>query len=192
MYGGELFTDLQQVSEADLAKNYFVPVSEISTMLDFLQNQKIITYLKQGFLPTITFLTPRYDAKLLPIQERRLDQLKKRELTKANSMINYASTTNKCRSNLILQYFNEIPELGCGVCDYCVSQKRKKNSNPVEFENYKNQILILLENVHQMNPEALKNTLLPQKEKVFIGAIEFLLENDQIRYNASGELELKK
>lgn len=192
MYGGELFTDLQQISEADLAKNYFVPISEISTMLDLLQKQNIITYLKQGFLPTITFLTPRYDAKLLPIQERRLRLLKNRELTKANSMINYALATDKCRSNLILQYFNEIPEQGCGACDYCVSQKRKKNFNSLDLENYKNQILILLENIQPINPEALKNTLLPQKEKVFINAIELLLEADRIKYNSNGELFIKK
>ncbi len=192
MYGGELFTDLQQVSEADLAKNYFVPVSEIMAMLDLLQKQNIITYLKQSFLPTITFLTTRYDAKILPIQERRLLLMKNRELSKANAIINYASITNKCRSNLILQYFNEIPEEGCGACDYCVSQKRKNNINSADLENYKNQILLLLENVQQINPEALKNTLLPKKEKIFITAIEMLLENDQIMYNSDGELVIKK
>jgi ATP-dependent DNA helicase RecQ len=187
MYGGELFTDFQTISEGQIAKNFMFQLPEITKMLDFLAQNNIINYQKQSQLPTITYLTPRYDAKLLPIQERNILFRKNRDLEKANAMCNYASNTSQCRSNIILQYFNEIPESKCGVCDVCIAEKNKfKNTQP-EIDLYKAQILSVVENT-TINPDQLKNTLIPKSEKLFVEAIKLLLEEGKLKYNQVGEL----
>jgi ATP-dependent DNA helicase RecQ len=187
MYGGELFTDFQTISEAQIASKFMLQLSEIIKMLDYLAQNNIINYQKQSQLPTITYLTPRFDAKLLPIQEKNILFRKNRDLQKANAMCNYASNASLCRSNIILQYFNEIPESKCSVCDVCIGEKNKNKNHQPEIDLYKSQILSVVENT-TINPDQLKNTLIPKSEKLFIEAIKLLLEEGKLKYNQQGEL----
>jgi ATP-dependent DNA helicase RecQ len=189
MYGGDLFTDHQVISESLIAKNYSVPEAEIVKMLEFLEQNKMIAYLKQNNSPKITYLTPRYDAKSLPINEKNILFRKKRDFDKANAMINFAKNQSLCRSNEILTYFNEISENTCGVCDVCIKKKKAPKTNNLVFDTYKEQILAVLATSTNM-PEHLKNIISPSNEQLFIDAIAYLLENNQIKYISGGELTI--
>ncbi|MES2794479.1 MAG: ATP-dependent DNA helicase RecQ [Bacteroidota bacterium] len=190
MYGGDLFTDFQTISETLIAKNYLLPVVEIVKLLDFLHSNKIINYLKQSNLPTITYLSPRYDAKLLPIKEQNILFRKNRDLNKAKAMINFANQENQCRSKIILEYFNEIVESDCGICDNCLKNKKLGKNFNEEIGSYQVKITLLLE-AGPMSAEQLKNTIFPKSEKLFTEAIELLLENDHLIYTHNGDLILK-
>ena len=189
MYGGDLFTDFQQISETEIAKKYLLPLPEIFKILDLLHSQKIINYLKMSSLPTVTFLTYRYDSKILPIKEKEILLRKNRDLNKANSMIHFAENTTICRSKMILEYFNETAILDCGICDYCINKKRALVSNSSEIILYQSQILVLLLD-NPMSIQSITRTLFPKNEKYFIEAIEVLLENNKIKYNENGLLIL--
>ncbi len=189
MYGGDLFTDFQQISEAEIAKKYLLQQAEVVKLLDFLQSQKIINYLKQSSLPTITYLSQRYDSKLLPLKEKEIILRKNRDLNKANAMINFVENENNCRSKIILEYFNENLATDCNICDYCIKKKRELKGKINDTSQYQHQILELLK-ASPMSAEALVSTLFPKSEKNFVEAIQFLLEENRIKYNENGILNL--
>lgn len=187
MYGGELFSDLITISESQISQKFMLPEAQIYAMLELLAQQKIILYIKQNNLPTITYLQTRHDAKLLPISEKNIFFRKNRDISKAQAMIDYASNYTQCRSSIILQYFDESPNADCGICDVCIGKKRAKRSNLPEIEKYKTEILSFLR-FGKMSPDQLKNKILPKKTEIFIQAIQLLLEEGAIKYNATGEL----
>ena len=46
-------------------------------------------------------------------------------------MINYVESSNKCRSQLLLSYFDEVDVKRCGKCDVCIERNKVELS---EFE----------------------------------------------------------
>ena len=190
MYGGGLFSDFHTISEAQIAIKFMLPPAEIANMLETLHQKKIISYIKQTNLPVITFLTPRFDAAKLPINEKNILFRKSRDLNKAQAMVDYALNTTRCRSNQILQYFNETPENTCGVCDICIAKKKNIKNELPEIDLYKAQIMSILQDL-QLSPEHLKNTILPKSEKMFSKALQMLLEEGLIVYDGAGTLILK-
>jgi ATP-dependent DNA helicase RecQ len=187
MYGGELYTDLQTIVEQSISKNYMLPINEVIKMLEYLANQNIIIYNKQSNLPYITYNTGRYDAKQLPLKIAQIMFRKNRDLSNASAIINYISNNKICRSRQILSYFNENIDDDCGVCDICLIKKKSDTQSQNEIEKYKNQILYLIQS-SPMNSEQIIKTLVPKYEKLFITAIQQLIESEKMKYDKFGNL----
>ena len=120
LYGGDLFTHFTMISEAKLAKLMQVSVSELVSNLDILHKQGILHYQPTNSKPKLSFLTPRYDARNLPLNKKKMDELKQRKVHKQEEMIHYAKADRMCRMTFILEYFGEENSPKCGNCDNCL------------------------------------------------------------------------
>jgi ATP-dependent DNA helicase RecQ len=190
IYGGELFTDFQKIDEQQIAKVFLIKVEEVIKYLNILNDQQIIMYQKQTNLPQITYLTPRYDAKLLPINAQQIALRKNRDLEKSKAMINYVLNMKHCRSKIIQEYFNENTISGCGICDICLTKNKEKTTQTPLIEAYKKQILACVPH-GEISINQLKNTLMPAKEKYFLEAVQILLEDGNIVFDSVGNLKMK-
>lgn len=128
-YGGELFTEYLKIQEAKLAKAMNLPESELIKMLEFLDQVGIVAYNKRKDQPQITFLTERYDAGKLPLDQKRIGERRQNAVSKAASMIAYVKNTKLCRANQISAYFGEESDHFCGICDVCLENKKKASSD---------------------------------------------------------------
>ncbi len=122
MYGGDLFTHFTMISESKLAKLMQLAVSELVSNLEVLHKQGILCYQPTNSKPKLTFLTPRYDARNLPLNKRKMDELKQRKVHKQEEMIHYAKADRMCRIAFILEYFGEEHNAKCGKCDNCLAK----------------------------------------------------------------------
>jgi ATP-dependent DNA helicase RecQ len=122
LYGGDLFTHFTIISESKLAKHMQIAVSELVSNLEILNKQGILQYQPTNSNPKLTFLTPRYDARNLPLNKRKMDDLKQRKVQKQEEMIHYAKTNFMCRMAFILEYFGEETNIKCGKCDNCLAK----------------------------------------------------------------------
>ncbi|WP_310590311.1 ATP-dependent DNA helicase RecQ [Dyadobacter sp. NIV53] len=77
LYGGELFTEYVRISESEIAQIYFAPLQEINKKLVFLKERDVIDYEPKRDKPQLTFLTPRYDASLLPLNVYEIEKRRK-------------------------------------------------------------------------------------------------------------------
>ena len=179
-YAG-LFDNFEKINEFDLAKKLNAKQEDVIKKLNFLHQNKIITYAPQTELPQLTFTMPRVDTKDLFLSKENFSSLKKRANERMEAVLNYAESTHKCRSQLLLAYFGEIETTPCGQCDVCLEEKRKVLHTD-EYENISNQIKQLLV-VHPMELKMLINSITDVHEDKIIHTIQLMVDHEQLKYN---------
>jgi ATP-dependent DNA helicase RecQ len=128
-YGG-IFDQLSTIKESDLGKRLGITRNEVVKILQKLQTLQIINYIEQTDKPHLLFIKPRVDTLHLLIDRRYHEDRYQVHQSQIESIINYA-VNNKCRSQQLLNYFNEAHAPTCGVCDVCLENKKasKKAGN---------------------------------------------------------------
>ncbi len=136
-YGG-LYEQYSHIKEKDVAYRAKISEHELSLQLDNLHKQGVISFIPQTTLPKLIFLQNRINLKFESIRLINYPILKEKALTRINSVVNYVTEKNICRSRLLLSYFNETDFKDCGYCDVCV-EKYKRNLETDEglIENIK-------------------------------------------------------
>ncbi len=119
LYGGDLFQHFTIISESRIAKHLQISQEELIKNLMMLKTQGIIDYEPTNSRSKLTFLTPRYDASNLPLNKKRMDDLKMRKLEKQNEVIQYLKSEKMCRMMYILEYFGEETGKKCKNCQNC-------------------------------------------------------------------------
>lgn len=69
----------------------------------------------------------------LPIDHASLQEKEKRDRAKLKAMIEYAYA-RECRQRVLLRYFGDTANQGCGVCDRCQSTRGKRLRDPNDTE----------------------------------------------------------
>ncbi len=134
------------IRESKLAAISKLSIEEVEQTLGLLHQNKVIDYYKHNEAATITFLTPREDAKNIRISPENLKLRKEQALHKAKAMIEIVENDLQCRSLSILKYFDETDLRICGKCDVCL---RRNKSSIIDISSAKTLILQLLKNGEQ-------------------------------------------
>lgn len=186
MYGGELYTNFVTINEARIAREYNLPVEKIKELLLQLQRQTVCVYEQQTDKPQILFTTSRFDASKLPIEVKKLEQFKVLSLQKSEAVANYLLQTSRCRTQMLLEYFGEITDDTCGVCDYCIQQKKLHEADEDELRK---KIKKLLQT--PQTPEALAASFKSTLRPYVIQLIRLMLDMGELTYNDKQELVSK-
>jgi ATP-dependent DNA helicase RecQ len=109
------------------------------------------------------------------IEERKATYLRKMEAVFA-----YAQH-KKCRSQMLLAYFDEENAHKCGICDVCLEEKHQKNTIEIA-DNITNEIVQLL-SAAPLDIDTLVTTLKSGDEKERIATIRLLLDAGKLKFN---------
>ena len=133
-----IFDHYVQINEFWLAKIFKTDVDHIRKYLKKLQEFGIIEY--KPFLRSNFIYLPqgRLREQDIVFSSETYKFLKDRYSEQVNSVIHYVTNIDRCRSQVILEYFGEKNPPACGRCDVCRS---KDGSDSKEVEK---QILQLL------------------------------------------------
>lgn len=189
IYGGELFNHHLNISEKDIAKKGKLELNEVYKKIEILKQNEVIDYVRQTEKPKITFLTPRQDANKLTLDVRFLKSQKELMLTKSKLMIDYASATNRCRTLMILAFFDEISEKECDICDVCLKKKKEKKLKSKFYTIRKSIIEYLEENPCTLNQ--LSVALGKFKKDELSDVISEMLDVNELHLNDEQKLSLK-
>ncbi len=185
-----LFDNFVKINEYDLAKRATTKVENIITRLNFLNQNKVITYLPQTELPQLTFTRERIDTKELKLSKENFSLLKKRAMERMEAVINYEESKHRCRSQLLLAYFGEMETEQCNQCDVCLEEKRKILHTD-EYESTSNQIKQLLA-LHPLALKTLIDSITDIHEDKVIHTIQLMLDNKLLVYNKDGKVCLNR
>ncbi|MES2734611.1 MAG: ATP-dependent DNA helicase RecQ [Bacteroidota bacterium] len=187
MYGGEVFTNFMTISENAIAKQLHASVKDVIAYLTRLHQQQLLVYDQQKDKPQLTFLTPRYDAADLPLEVRLLENRKQRDLEKARSVKHYVQHTVRCRTQLLLEYFGEITDQTCGVCDICLQRKKLEPDLREGAAELRERILYSLQ-PGELSLQNLVKQLKNENEKKLLQTVQAMVGVGELRYLANGNL----
>jgi ATP-dependent DNA helicase RecQ len=179
-YSG-LFDNFVKLNEFELSQKASLGKEEIVKRLNYLQQLKVLTYAQQTELPQLTFLRPRVDAKDLSLSKENFSMLKKRAVERMESVLNYAESTHKCRSQLLLSYFGETNTYRCNQCDVCLDEN-KTILHTDEYETISQQVKQLLA-VHPLDLKHLVDAVTGSNENKIIHTIQLMIDNEHLSYN---------
>ncbi len=114
-------SDLVEISESVIASHLKTTAEEVVKELSYLQSAGVLEYVPKTVQPQITFLRERVHEKNLTIDLAAYNFRKERATEKVEKAIYYAES-RRCRSILLLEYFDETDARPCGICDICTGR----------------------------------------------------------------------
>jgi len=178
-YGGA-FENYVRLKEFDLSRRAHMSVQQVIEGLKQLQEYNILSYLPQNDQPQVTYLKPRQQPDNLYINKQFIEQRKATYLKKMEAVFAYC-THKKCRSQLLLAYFDEPNSDKCGTCDVCLDEKRKRNATEV-FDDITNEIAQLL-SIAPLELDSLITSIKSGIEKERLDTVRRLLDAGKIKFN---------
>ncbi len=188
-YGG-LFDYYVPISEKVISMKLNCSISQLQEKLNKLHLLGVIDYVLQKTKPQIFFKSERVDAKYLKLNPAFIKQRKEAEQEKLEAMIHYSENSLKCRSRVILSYFDEKNALDCGTCDICKEKLR------VFWTDSK--ITLLIENLAKLNwldglcIKELVHQLKDYREDDLVGVLRILIDRGILQLNSQQQLNWTK
>lgn len=172
-----LFTDYIPINEEQISRKINMNLLTVKEMLQKLNSLGIVRYIPRKHTPSLIFTEERLEEKSLMISKENLEARKKRFVDKVNAVFNYATSTTKCRSQILLEYFGDTKSSRCGHCDVC-TRRNELDISRYEFDNI----------VDQLKEKLIKNSYdfdtvvdwFNDKEEKAIKVIRWLIDNDKI------------
>jgi ATP-dependent DNA helicase RecQ len=176
-YGGS-FENYVRLKEFDLARRTNMNTQQVVDGLKQLQDFNLLSYIQQTDKPQITWLKPRQHASQLYINKVYIAQRKETYRKKMEAVFAYAEH-KRCRSQMLLAYFDEPNAAKCGICDICLEERRQKRSDEI-FEDITTEIVQIL-SINNYNLDGLRGLLKLGNEKEKIETIRLLLDAGKIK-----------
>jgi ATP-dependent DNA helicase RecQ len=163
-------------------------IEAVQNQLQQLAAMGIIEYLPQKETPQIHFLVNRAPAAFLHIDQDLYLSKKEAFTTRINTLINFAINPACCRSVFIGNYFGDTDKSTCGICDYCLAQKKTKLETAA-FTSIEQQLYASL--TRSPSPiDQLLITLGKDKEEEIWEVIRFLESENRLILKEDGTIQL--
>lgn len=187
LYGGELWTDFCNISEKKIAQYLHTEPATVIQHLHALHRLGVIQYSPRKDKPQLTLITARYPAFQIPLDTKKLREKSKLATEKAEAVIHYITHATRCRSQLLLAYFDEVSYQRCGLCDICLQESQEQGSQEQRYQHYSALVLQRLQ-AGMDELRAILDSIPMQDEAAVIATIRQMLENEEIRYDQAGRL----
>lgn len=138
-----VFSDFTYIDEMQLSHITGIPADRIYDMLKELNERRIIDFIPRSNEPTIMFKVGRVESNEIMLPPMVYDTRKEEYRKRIGEMLTYATSTVRCRSRMLLNYFGEKSDEECGQCDVCLKRK-KEGLNSSQFEEIRDSICQLL------------------------------------------------
>lgn len=182
-----LFTEYVKIDENQLAKWANTDQQTIYQYLVKLSKYNVIRYIPKKRTPLLIFIEERLEDKALSFSKEHYEERKKNYQNKLESVIAYATTQNKCRSQYILSYFGETNTKRCGQCDYC-QRRNELNLSKYEFDLILEEIKALLHKEEELPVRNLINRIDYNEHKT-LKVVRWLIDNNKMKYTTTNNLK---
>lgn len=179
-----MFSEFVPVNEEFLSKKSGLSGDDIYKILSQLSSQKIIRYIPGKRTALVIFTEERLERKSLHITPDNYINVKEKYIDRLDSMLDYISSTTRCRATILLDYF-EQESTRCGQCDVCLS-RNELDLSKYEFDIILDMIKGLLETEHLTAEELVERVDANEDKSVKI--IRWLLDHDKILSDSDKKL----
>ncbi|MCR5678853.1 MAG: RecQ family ATP-dependent DNA helicase [Prevotella sp.] len=176
-YSGLFCNEFQYIDESLLAQQTQLPLHQVYLALKELSHRHILNYIPQKKTPYVRYMQRREDSLHLLFPPAVYDTLKERYTERIDQMLHYATTTDQCRSRMLLSYFGEKTSHDCGHCDVCIENKRHPVP-PEETEEARQHIMQLLSDRQPHSLMCLHD--IPLRYEAIENAIQQMVDEEEV------------
>ena len=188
LYEG-VFTEFRPIDVQEIALHSGYSVDKVREELKHLWRQHIIRYVPSSYSPILTLLSDRVPESDLYIAPESYLYRKESAVERMEAMMNYALLGDGCRSRYIQEYFGEVDATDCGVCDLCLTRKKRRGS--ADGAVTPERVLEVIAAKGGLSPRDLVREFSAEPESV-VGAVEKLMESEKIYTDRGGILRTKE
>lgn len=123
------FDQYTVIDENVLAKNSGLTQQQVYQGLVQLSKSKILHFIPRKKTPLLIWCEERLDDKNLRLPRESYQKKKELYTERLNAVLEYASSTDVCRSRLLLRYFGEDLATDCEKCDVCRQRRANYKSD---------------------------------------------------------------
>ncbi len=120
-----LFSEYAFVSESEIARVAQLPEQSIYDIMLALGRKNILHYIPRKSVPYILYVTGREETRHVCLGPEIYENRRKLMEERLNAVADFAYTTERCRSVVLLEYFGEKDVCDCGRCDICRSRAKR-------------------------------------------------------------------
>ncbi len=181
-----IYDNSTSIFEKQISRILRIPLEEVRSQLERLNQFGIIEYLPQKEKPQIYFLLNRAPAEYLHIDQDLYFKRKKQYQYRLEAILSYILSTEICRSNYISNYFGEKTIDRCGTCDNCL-KKKKSSINTKQFQTIVKKIQSSF--LSEISVTEILNLFQPEeKEDIWI-VLKFMESEQQISISEKGMIK---
>jgi ATP-dependent DNA helicase RecQ len=122
-----IFADYTIINESEISIDTGLDNQKIYEILTWFRKTGIIDYIPKKSTPAIKYLTDRIPPEILRLSPEVYEHRMNRYKNRMESMMNYVTEENHCRSQILLNYFGEKESSNCGLCDVCIKKNTQTN-----------------------------------------------------------------
>ena len=182
-----LFSGYVRIDEELLAKRANITPDVVYNYLKHLRKSNVIDYIPRSRTPFIYFNKERISIDRLKISKENYQERKKDYAERIEAVVHYATSSDTCRSQILLAYFGEEDSAPCGTCDVCKNVEQM-NISTFEFKSIGGRIQKILSSPCKMEDLIFK---LEGKEEKMREVLKWYIDNQKIVYRIDGLLEWK-
>lgn len=127
-YGG-VFTQYVHIDERIIARRADLSNEEVVEKLRMLHNHQVVSYQQESNIPLLIFALNRQDERYLYLNPEVYENRKQRARERVESVRQYVTSGDLCRSQSLLRYFGEMNSSPCGGCDVCLSRRKTREQS---------------------------------------------------------------
>ena len=185
-----VFTDPQPIDEKYIAKITSLTERRVSESLLNLSRAHIISYIPRRTTPLIILHENRIPTKDVMIDPRIFSIRRSQDELRTATAVDYALNDNRCRQQIIQEYFDEKDVTPCGKCDVCIAQRKSAGSPDLasqkSFEATTELVLHVIGTRKTDIVSLVKGVAAPSN--IVINVVRELINSQQIIQLSSGEL----
>ena len=133
MYNG-VFSNFRSIDELQIAAAAKLSPERVHEMLKMLWRMNVIRYIPASRSPMIHLTCERLPTADLYISPESYSRRYEIAYERFKSMLGYVLQSEECRSVVIERYFGDSDAKPCGVCDVCLSRRRRARASEAQDE----------------------------------------------------------
>jgi ATP-dependent DNA helicase RecQ len=185
-YGG-ILEHLLKINTTLIAEKASTTEENVIKVLQQLNKDEIVNFQFSNTDSEIIFLQPREDDKTINRISRIVQQQNDLKELQIKAVIDYVNNDHECKNKILLNYFGEKTTKNCGMCSYCISNK--KSSNAIDVKAITHNIILLLEE-KPLNSRKIVETL-PFAEQHILDVLKLMVEKNILIITATNTYKIK-
>ena len=173
-----VFANFVYIEETFIAHQTGLSVERVYQTLKTLHHDRIIDFIPRRKTPTVGYTIARVDTESLSLPPNVYEERKKDFQKRIDDVVKYASSTDQCRSHMLLNYFGETSTHNCGHCDVCLAKKKSPTMWTEDLQRTRNAVIELLSDGH--NHKLTEFKLLPVKQDCLTEIIREMVEEEEL------------